>query len=117
MASRCHGRTRHWQDHHRTGVAPQRPANGHQWLAAPTGRAAQRLSEATGSEAKTLHRLLEFNPRTNDFNRNASNPLDAEGVLIDESRTVDLRLMAALVAACPTAAGWCWSEAQTNCPV
>ncbi|HCH64429.1 MAG: ATP-dependent RecD-like DNA helicase [Deltaproteobacteria bacterium] len=75
---------------------------GHQWLlAAPTGRAAQRLAEATGSEAKTLHRLLEFNPRTNDFNRNASNPLDAEGVLVDESSMVDLRLMAALLAALP----------------
>lgn len=75
---------------------------GHQWLlAAPTGRAAQRLSEATGSEAKTLHRLLEYNPRTHDFNRNAANPLDTEGVLVDEASMVDLRLMAALVAALP----------------
>jgi len=75
---------------------------GHQWLlAAPTGRAAQRLAEATGSEAKTVHRLLEFNPRTNDFQRNATNPLEAEGVLVDESSMVDLRLMSALLAALP----------------
>ncbi len=75
---------------------------GHQWLlAAPTGRAAQRLAEATGSEARTLHRLLEYNPRTHDFSRNAQNPLDAEGVLIDEASMVDLRLMAALLAALP----------------
>ncbi len=75
---------------------------GHQWLlAAPTGRAAQRLAEATGSEAKTLHRLLEYNPRTDDFVKGPTNPLDAEGVLVDESSMVDLRLMAALLAALP----------------
>ena len=75
---------------------------GHQWLlAAPTGRASRRLAEATGSEAKTLHRLLEFNPRTGEFTKCAENPLDAEGVLVDEASMVDLRLMHALLEALP----------------
>lgn len=75
---------------------------GQQWLlAAPTGRASRRLAETTGAEAKTLHRLLEFNPRTGEFSRNELNPLDAEGVLVDEASMLDLRLMAALVDAIP----------------
>jgi exodeoxyribonuclease V alpha subunit len=63
-------------------------------LAAPTGRAAKRLSEATGREAKTLHRLLEWNPLTGRFNRDASAPLDAETVLVDETSMLDVRLAA-----------------------
>ena len=75
---------------------------GHQWLlAAPTGRASRRLAEATGTEAKTLHRLLEFNPRTGEFARCAERPLEAEGVLVDEASMVDLRLMHALLDALP----------------
>lgn len=58
-------------------------------LAAPTGRAAKRMSEATGREAKTLHRLLEFSPRDRAFQRNAENPLEADLVILDETSMVD----------------------------
>lgn len=58
-------------------------------LAAPTGRAAQRLREATGREAKTVHRLLEWAPRTMGFERNAERPLDADVVILDESSMID----------------------------
>ena len=75
---------------------------GHQWLlAAPTGRASRRLAEATGSEAKTLHRLLEYNPRTGEFGKCGESRLEAEGVLVDEASMVDLRLMLALLEALP----------------
>jgi exodeoxyribonuclease V alpha subunit len=70
-------------------------------LAAPTGRAARRLAETTERDGKTLHRLLEFNPRTSDFARGPDKPLDADGVLVDEASMVDIRLMAALVGAVP----------------
>ncbi|NOZ00971.1 MAG: ATP-dependent RecD-like DNA helicase [Deltaproteobacteria bacterium] len=62
-------------------------------LAAPTGRAAMRLKEATGREAKTLHRLLEFNPRDGRFQRNETNPLDADWILVDESSMLDIHMM------------------------
>lgn len=65
-------------------------------LAAPTGRAAKRMSEATDREAKTLHRLLEWNPQTGRFNRDARSPLDAETVLVDETSMLDVRLAARL---------------------
>jgi exodeoxyribonuclease V alpha subunit len=61
-------------------------------LAAPTGRAAKRLSEASGREAKTLHRLLEYSPGSG-FLRNASRKLECEAVIIDEVSMVDLPLM------------------------
>ncbi len=71
-------------------------------LAAPTGRAAQRMSEATIHEAKTIHRMLEMQ-KTDDeesrFNRNRDNPLDEKVVIVDESSMIDLPLMAALVRA------------------
>lgn len=70
-------------------------------LAAPTGRAAQRLAEATGLEAKTLHRLLEFLPATNGFARNVDNPLEADAVIIDEMSMVDVPLMSRLLLAHP----------------
>jgi exodeoxyribonuclease V alpha subunit len=70
-------------------------------LAAPTGRASRRLAEATEAEAKTIHRLLEYNGRTGQFQRTTSNPLQADGVLIDEASMVDTRLMAALLASVP----------------
>jgi exodeoxyribonuclease V alpha subunit len=60
-------------------------------LASPTGRAAKRLSEATGREAKTIHRLLEFNPGEG-FGRNDENPLDVDMVVIDETSMLDLIL-------------------------
>lgn len=69
-------------------------------LAAPTGRAAKRLSEATGLEAKTIHRLLEFKPGGGStFLRDKDNPLDSDIVIIDETSMVDLLLMNHLLAA------------------
>ncbi len=70
-------------------------------LAAPTGRAAKRMTEATGYEAQTIHRLLEVNGNPEEegntgFNRNAENPLEADAIIIDEMSMVDLPLMYAL---------------------
>lgn len=61
-------------------------------LASPTGRAAQRLSEVAGSEAKTIHRLLEFDPSQMDFKRNEEMPLEADVVIVDEASMLDLIL-------------------------
>ena len=68
-------------------------------LTAPTGRAAKRLSETTGSEAKTIHRLLEFSPKINSFKRNRQNPLNTDVVIVDEMSMVDLVLMNRLMQA------------------
>ena len=68
-------------------------------LTAPTGRAAKRLSETTGGEAKTIHRLLEFSPQINSFKRNRQNPLDTDIVIVDETSMVDLVLMNRLMQA------------------
>ena len=68
-------------------------------LTAPTGRAAKRLSETTGGEAKTIHRLLEFSPKINSFKRNRQNPLDTDVVIVDEMSMVDLVLMNRLMQA------------------
>ena len=62
-------------------------------LAAPTGRAAKRMSEATGWEAKTIHRLLEFSPQKGGFKKDQDNPLEADVVVIDEASMVDTLLM------------------------
>ncbi|MGC8774988.1 MAG: SF1B family DNA helicase RecD2 [Chlorobaculum sp.] len=70
-------------------------------LCAPTGRAAKRLTESTGIEAKTIHRLLEFDPQAFDFKRGRGNPLDASFVVVDETSMVDVVLMQKLVAAIP----------------
>ena len=70
-------------------------------LCAPTGRAAKRLTESTGIEAKTIHRLLEFDPKANGFKRGRENPLVADLVVIDESSMVDISLMNRLLAAIP----------------
>ena len=70
-------------------------------LCAPTGRAAKRASEATGMEAKTIHRLLEANPASDDFRRDAEHPLDAELVVVGETSMVDVPLMHALLRAGP----------------
>jgi exodeoxyribonuclease V alpha subunit len=70
-------------------------------LAAPTGRAAKRLAESTGREAVTLHRLLEYNPQTGAFQRDADTPLEADLVVVDECSMVDLALFRALVVALP----------------
>ncbi len=68
-------------------------------LAAPTGRAAKRMAELAGSEAKTIHRLLEYSPQEGLFRRNASNPLDADVVIIDEASMLDILLAASLLEA------------------
>ncbi|MGP1386472.1 MAG: SF1B family DNA helicase RecD2 [Thainema sp.] len=73
-------------------------------LAAPTGRAAQRLSEMTGKEAKTIHRLLEFDPSHLSFQRHEANPLDTDAVVIDEASMLDLFLANALLKAIPAQA-------------
>ena len=71
----------------------------HITLTAPTGRAAKRLSETTDREAKTIHRLLEFSPKINNFKRNRENPLDTDVVIVDETSMVDLVLMNRLMQA------------------
>ena len=68
-------------------------------LAAPTGRAAKRMSEATGHEAKTLHRLLEFSGDEGRFQRDENNPLDCACVIVDEMSMVDVFLMRSLLRA------------------
>ena len=73
-------------------------------LASPTGRAAKRLAEVTGREAKTIHRLLEFSPKEGGFKRNDDNPLDADLVIIDEVSMVDILLMNHLLKAIPQTA-------------
>jgi exodeoxyribonuclease V alpha subunit len=70
-------------------------------LAAPTGRAAKRLSETTGKEAKTIHRTLEFNPKLGVFRRNEKHPLAGDAIIIDEFSMVDLALMYSLIKAVP----------------
>ncbi|MCD4748520.1 MAG: ATP-dependent RecD-like DNA helicase [Thermoanaerobaculales bacterium] len=70
-------------------------------LAAPTGRAAKRLEEATGHGARTLHRLLEYNPVERIWGRNADHPLDADCVVVDEVSMLDTELAARLVGAVP----------------
>ena len=69
-------------------------------LAAPTGRAAKRMSEATGMEAKTIHRLLEFNPK-DGYKRNEENPLKGDALIVDECSMIDIILMNNLMKAIP----------------
>lgn len=73
-------------------------------LTAPTGRAAQRLSEATQLEAKTIHRLLEFLPAKGRFQRDVDNPLETDVLVVDETSMVDVPLMSRLLLAHPPAA-------------
>ncbi len=70
-------------------------------LCAPTGRAAKRLSESTGIEAKTIHRLLETDPRTGEFRRGEDNPLACDLLVVDEASMVDVLLMRSLLRAVP----------------
>jgi exodeoxyribonuclease V alpha subunit len=74
-------------------------------LAAPTGRAAKRLSEATGREARTIHRLLEFSPQNGGFERNADNPLACDLLVVDEASMIDIALIHHLLEAVPAQAG------------
>ncbi len=68
-------------------------------LCAPTGRAAKRMSEATGAEAKTIHRLLQYGGEEGSFSRNQDNPLEADIVIADEASMIDLMLMRSLLRA------------------
>ena len=70
-------------------------------LAAPTGRAAKRMSEATGMEAKTIHRMLEFNPK-DGYKRNEENPLEGDALIVDECSMIDIVLMNSLMKAIPS---------------
>ena len=69
-------------------------------LAAPTGRASKRMSEATGMEARTIHRLLEYNPM-DGYKRNEDNPLDGDVLIVDECSMIDIILMYNLMKAIP----------------
>jgi exodeoxyribonuclease V alpha subunit len=74
-------------------------------LCAPTGRAAKRLTETTGMEAKTIHRLLEVDPATGRFQRNEDKPLECDLLIVDETSMVDVLLMYALLRALPKTSG------------
>ena len=71
-------------------------------LCAPTGRAAKRMSEATGHEAKTIHRLLQFDPGTGGFKHNHDDPLEGDVFVVDETSMVDLMLAHQFVRAVPS---------------
>ena len=73
-------------------------------LAAPTGRAAKRMSEATGMEAKTIHRLLECKP-PEGYKRNEENPIEGDVLIVDESSMIDIVLMNSLLKAMPESMG------------
>ena len=77
-------------------------------LAAPTGRAAKRMSESVGSPAQTIHRLLKWNPVTNRFTFDGENPLEGDVFIFDETSMIDVRLAADLLAALPPAAFVIW---------
>jgi len=70
-------------------------------LAAPTGRAARRLKEVTDHEARTIHRLLEYSPRTHSFLKNEDHPLNVDAVILDEISMVDVVLAHKVLAAIP----------------
>jgi exodeoxyribonuclease V alpha subunit len=70
-------------------------------LAAPTGRAAKRLAETTGREARTIHRLLDFEPGTGQFKRNSDRPLDLDLLVVDEASMIDIVMLSHLLRALP----------------
>ncbi|SEM22999.1 exodeoxyribonuclease V alpha subunit [Syntrophus gentianae] len=73
-------------------------------LAAPTGRATKRMSEATGREAKTIHRLLEYSPQKGGFQKDETSPLDCQVLIVDEASMIDVILMHHLLKAIPASA-------------
>lgn len=81
-------------------IAAYRAAGLRVLLAAPIGRASKRMSEATGMEAKTIHRLLEFNPQ-DGYKRNDDNPLEGDVLIVDECSMIDIILMYNLMKAIP----------------
>lgn len=74
-------------------------------LCSPTGRASKRMSEATGREARTVHRLLEFSPKDGRFKRDERRPLEADLIIVDEASMLDVMLIHSLLKAIPAAAG------------
>ena len=74
------------------------------FLAAPTGRAAKKMAESTGQEAKTIHRMLEFNFKRGGFQKNENSPLDCDILIVDEASMIDIVLMHYLLKAVPTRA-------------
>jgi hypothetical protein len=74
-------------------------------LCAPTGSAAKRMTEATGFEAKTIHRLLEVDPKGGGFKRDSDNPLDCDLLVVDETSMVDVMLKHELRVMCPQHSG------------
>lgn len=82
-------------------IAAWKSANLDILLAAPTGRAAKRMSEATGEDASTIHRLLAVDPETHLFLHNEANPLKGDCLIIDEASMIDTNLMKSLLAAVP----------------
>lgn len=78
------------------------------FLAAPTGRAAKRMSESVGRDAQTIHRLLKWNPVTNKFSFDADSPLDGDVFIFDETSMIDVRLAADLLSAIPNGASVVW---------
>ncbi|MDP4878847.1 MAG: AAA family ATPase, partial [Opitutales bacterium] len=71
-------------------------------LASPTGRAAQRLAEASGAEASTIHRLLKYDGATREFAYNEDNPLPCDLLIVDEASMLDTRLADSLFQAIPS---------------
>lgn len=68
-------------------------------LAAPTGRAAKKISETTGKKAKTIHRLLEYSPKSGNFTKNSENPIKTDVIILDEVSMIDILLMSSLLKA------------------
>jgi GTPase SAR1 family protein len=81
-------------------------------LFAPTGRAAKRMNEATGLEAKTIHRLLEVDPKGGGFRRDDTNPLDCDLLVVDETSMVDGRTVPAVLECGKS--GWCFAIERTS---
>ena len=77
-------------------------------LAAPTGRAAKRMSESVGTAAQTIHRLLKWNPATNRFTFDNENPLDGDAFIFDETSMIDIKLANDLLCAIPSASAVVW---------
>lgn len=77
-------------------------------LAAPTGRAAKRMTESVGVPAQTIHRLLKWNPVTNKFTYNAENRLEGDVFIFDETSMIDVRLACELLSALPDSAAVVW---------
>jgi len=74
----------------------------HIHLAAPTGRAAKRMSEATGNDALTLHRLLKYNPNSHAFDHNRGNPMEGDCFILDETSMIDIKLINSFLQALPS---------------